>query len=603
MHKTTLLSLSTLLSLHASPIYLGKIDVTTPSNTPQNIATTTTALEIINAHELHDREYINLNDALKSIGGVDIQSSGGVGTQSTVTIDGMSGKNILILIDGMSYNDPSTINNTSPLEHLLLDNIERIEILKGSQSAIWGSNASGGVINIITKTPPQGTHGSLDWSIGSFATHQTKLNLSHQGERFYINLNHSQLKSDSFSSLVPPKQNPKDYEADAYNNRTASLKMGLRIDKNNQLEALFKMIDTALKSDPFGDPDGVYDVDTQDRFYRIKYTHYNDWGEFELYGQKSTFAREYLDELWGVPRYDGQTQEIGARFNRHYNQKDFFAVQALYKTFEHANAIDQKYANASLSITNTNTVGKSVITESIRHDSYDTFEDKTTIKLGIKHALNRDLSISTNYATAYNVPTLYQLYAPDTSWGKMGNSTLTPEKVQSFDAGVAYCGLNLRYFYNTIDNRIDFGNGYINAQGKNTIKGVEVGYKQSFGDTLWLSLNYTRINAKDAKDEDILRIAQDSLKIALDYHLDRWHIGASYRYIGSKKDLKFNPDFTSEVVENGKYGIVDAIIDYDLSDTSKLYLKANNVLNTRYQEFYGYGSSSRAIYGGIRFEF
>ncbi|MBN2826178.1 MAG: TonB-dependent receptor, partial [Campylobacterales bacterium] len=164
MQKITLASLTTLTLLCASSIHLDWVEVTTPSNTPQKLHKTTTAVEIISDKQLNEKEYINVNDALNSLGGVDIQSAGGPGSQSSVTINGLSGKNVLILIDGVSYNDPSTLNNTAPLEHLLLSNIQRIEILKGSQSAAWGANASGGVINIITKTPSKGVHGALHLS-------------------------------------------------------------------------------------------------------------------------------------------------------------------------------------------------------------------------------------------------------------------------------------------------------------------------------------------------------------------------------------------------------------------------------------------------------
>jgi len=600
MKKITLLSLTTLYLANAAN--LGSITVTTPSNIPQELNSSTSTIDVITSEDIKANEFISVSDALKSLGAIDTQSTGGIGTQSTVTINGLSGKNVLILIDGISYHDPSTLNNTSPLEHLLLSNIERIEVLKGSQSAVWGANASGGVVNIITKKPSKGTHGSLHLRAGSFGTQELGLNLSHKNENFYLGITHNNLRSDSFSSIVPYGDDSQDYENDSYRNHTTTLKAGVNINAHNRIEGIYKWIDASLESDPFGNPDGKYDVKTKDRFYRVSYNNQNDWGDLNLYMQKSTFSRHYLDEAWGTPKYNGKTKEIGAKFNRSYGEKSLLVLGILNKEYQHENDLNEQYKNSSFYITNSNQWGNTIITQSLRRDNYDRFEDKSTFKLGIKHTLN-DIVLSANYATAYNVPTLYQLYAPASAWGKVGNANLSPENLKSFDMGMSYKGATLRYFHNAIEDRIDFADGYINSNGKSKIKGLEIGYKTMFFDSLLLSLNYTRIDAKDANGEDILRVAKDSVKVGVDYYLSDLHIGLNYRYIGSKKDMKFNPDFTSEVVENGKYSVVDAIINYKLSPKSKIYLKANNILDKNYQEFYGYGSSPRAVYVGMRVEF
>jgi len=602
MKKITLLSLATLSLLHAN-IDLGNIEVTTPSNTTQNLSTTTSAIDILTAQMLKEKEFINVAEALKSLGGVDIQSTGGVGTQATITIDGLSGKNVLILIDGISYNDPSTINNTSPLEHLLLDNIERIEIVKGAQSALWGSNASGGVVNIITKNAAKGTHGSLHLKAGSFGTQELGLNLSHRNEIFYINLSHDTLTSNSFTSILPQGEDIDSYEDDGYTNHTTMLKTGVKLNANNQLDLLYKMIDATLESDPFGDANGSYDVKTKDRFYHVNYTNQSNWGELNLYLQKSTFSRSYLDELWGTPKYDGELKEIGAKFNRSYTTNAFLVIGALTKEYKHLNDLNEKYSNSSFYATNSNQWGDTTITQSLRVDNYDKFEDKTTFKLGVKHNFTKDLSLSANYGSAYNVPTLYQLYAPASDWGNVGNSNLKPESLRSFDIALNYQNLSLRYFNHTIEDRIDYGDGYINSTGESKIKGYEASYKQSLLENLFFNISYIHNDAKDANNEEILRVAKDSVKMGINYYLNRLHISVNYRYLGSKKDIKYNADYSSQIVQNGKYSVVDAVINYELDNKSKIYLKANNIFDTQYQEFYGYASSPRAIYVGIRVEF
>ncbi len=280
-----------------------------------------------------------------------------------------------------------------------------------------------------------------------------------------------------------------------------------------------------------------------------------------------------------------------------------------YKEFEYENDIGKDYDNKGVFLTNNNTFkgvigGKTILTESLRYDEYSSFDNKLTGKIGLKHIHEKieGLITSVNYGTAYNIPTLYQLYSP------YGSSTLTPEDTKSFDVTVKYQGIEITYFDTKIDDMIDFNMAtytYANISGTSNINGLEASYKKSFLESIMLSMNYTHLfNAEDENGEDLKRRVKDSFKIAVDYYgIENLHLGADAQYVGSRTDTKFNPDWTTSDVETGKYTVVNLTANYDITKEVQVYGKVENLTDEYYQTVYGYATSPRAFYLGLKANF
>mgnify|MGYP000391432020 CR=1 FL=1 len=150
------------------------------------------------------------------------------------------------------------------------------------------------------------------------------------------------------------------------------------------------------------------------------------------------------------------------------------------------NRENEKFDNKGLFVTNSNKFfeNKTIITESLRNDDYDKFDDKTTGKVGIKQYIWNELNVSSNYGTAYNVPTLYNLYSI------YGNKDLNPEKTKGYDFGVEYLGLSAIYFDTKIDDMIDYDSNvskYGNIRGTSNLKGYELGYKKAVIEDIFLN--------------------------------------------------------------------------------------------------------------------
>ena len=138
---------------------LETITVTSATKSAQSIKDVTSNVEVITKEEIEERHFTSVPEALNSLSGINVISNGGLGTSASVKLRGFDTKRVLVLIDGIRVNDV-TGTSGAPFEHLMINDIERIEVVKGAQSGIWGADASAGVINIITSSAKEGFRGS-----------------------------------------------------------------------------------------------------------------------------------------------------------------------------------------------------------------------------------------------------------------------------------------------------------------------------------------------------------------------------------------------------------------------------------------------------------
>jgi len=221
------------ISLNAQTTDIGTITVTTPYNTPQKLDSITSNISLITADEIEERGFSTLSQALNSIVGIDINRNGGFGTTTSVILDGMSNKYILVLVDGIRYNDPTSTSGAS-ITNISLEDIESIEILKGAQSGVWGADASSGVINIITKKSKDGFSGYLNSVYGSYGYKEIGVGLSYKTSKYYTKLDISKIDTDGYSAQQLNGEDLDKYEDDGYENLTISLMAGVNINKNNK---------------------------------------------------------------------------------------------------------------------------------------------------------------------------------------------------------------------------------------------------------------------------------------------------------------------------------------------------------------------------------
>ena len=616
MNTTIKLSLITTIFLSTNLIAeekLEDISVISATKTSQKLEDVTSNINVITAAEIEERHYTTVTEALNSLPGIDFNSNGGVGHTSNVYVRGFDSKRVLVLIDGIRYNDVSSLSG-APFAHIMVSDIEQIEVIKGAQSGVWGADASAGVINIITKQAKKGLNFSVAQEFGSFSTAQTQANISYKNDSFYVKAAHSNLNTKGFSSVAPRNADLDTLEDDGYSNKSTHLQAGFQINATNKIDFTHIVNDAKTQADAYDsetfsfDPNSQYNVESETKLSSVNFNHIDSFNEVDIFAKKSTFSRYYPQDAFSK-NFDGETKEYGLTSKIPYGKEHFVVWGGEYKSFEHKNAIDKKYDNKAFFLTNNNKFegligGTTLFTQSIRQDNYNKFDNKTTGKIGLKHIHSNieGLTTSANYGTAYNVPTHYNLFDPFS-----GNENLTPEDTKGYDVTIGYKDLKVTYFNNTIKDMIDYeanfdaegnfiGGNYQNVKGDSELKGVEVAYQTNISDDILLSLSYTNTDATNTKGETLARRAKENAKFGIDYYgVEDLHLGLNGAYIGERFDRA-----NEEGQQTGKYTVANFTANYEVDKHLSFYGKVNNITDKYYQTVDGYASSPRAAYAGMK---
>lgn len=602
MYKQTLslVAAATLVaSVEANTLQLDPI-VVSASKTEQSLKDVTANIDVITAQELEERHITSVIDALKTLSNIPIAQNGGTGSQSSFFLRGFSSENAVVLVDGIRYNDPTTPKGQAQLEQLMVNDIERIEILKGAQSGVWGANAVAGVINIITKKATEKLRLGATAEYGSYATTKIGANVSQKiGDlSYYFGAN--QIKTNGFSSMTPKGKNPEDYEADGYKNETLTAKLSYDVTPSDTLRAQFNFIDALSQYDAYAQPNSeANEIHQINRLGSIGYIHrLNTEDSVSVVYNISRFDKK--DPLGYTTAFIGSNKEGTIQGEYHYAPHSFLVLGG--NVLHSKDTISAKELNSKgIFLTNTNHLDSLIVTESIRHDTYDTFADKTTGKIGAKYGFSDDLSLSTNYGTAYRVPSLYEVINihPDIA-------ALRAETTQSFDATVAYKHLSFTYYNNLVDNLIGYVSdpimwwigGYTQVGGKSRFEGVELSYKNTIADDFVLDLGYNRLWAKNQNNQELQRRANNTFRGALDFYgISKLHFGLNAHYIGTRYDD------LAQTKQTGRYTLWGAVVNYDATESLSFYLKGDNLSDKLYQEVDGYGTAGRSLYVGLNARF
>ena len=623
MQKTiqlSLLSVALVSSLQAGNQYtLQNIEVTSSQGTNINKKDVTDSVTVITKDEIEEAHVTTLNEALHKLANMAMTQNGGPGTTSSIYVRGMSSKRILVLIDGIRYNDPTNVGAAAEFSQIMLNNVKQIEIIKGAQSGVWGSDASGGVINIITSKAKKGSHAALNLEYGAYNTLQTALTASYATKKYDALASGTYFDNNGFSAAGPTKAEAsygKRYdglglEKDSYKNKTLQTKFGYNFSDNDRIEANIQAINSLVHYDKgagTANDSPIPNTYLQNRFYTLALKHKDQVNDITLQYNLSTFKRDvtYVDFFSGNPatsKYKGSVNEIKIDDKINYMKNSFIRVGASYQKFEQTDITpntDKSYNAIAAYATNYNKIklladNNTIITESIRFDRYNAFENSLTGKFGIKQFLQNDLYISANIGTGYNAPTLGQLYG---QWG--ANPNLKPEKSRTSDITFGNDTVWMTGFYNEITDLIDYVAGtYVQVSGKSKFKGIELGYDDFYFDSLGVKALYTYLEAKNANKENLARRPQQQLDISLNYYLsDEINFGLNAQYIGKRYNQADN-----QGAQTGKYTVADLVANFQANKNLKFYAKINNIGDKYYQTVDGYETAGRSLYVGLNLKY
>ncbi len=588
--------------------------VVTATKVSQSIKDITSSTQVITKEDIEEKRYTSVLDALNSLAGVGFTQDGGIGGLTKLYIRGVGGGRVLVLVNGVRFQDPSS-KYGADFSRLMIANVERIELISGAQSGIWGSDASAGVINIITTQAEDGFNSGLNVEYGSFNSKKIGVFASYKEKKYDTMLSVNNFTTDGYSAQSPYGSDIDNYEDDYYKNRTIDFSLGYNISDNDRLLAQFINIDVESNNDTYSVGSGTENkdmrVENETNLFNATYTKKISNQNISLKYNFSKFDKDELDATSGIKTYEGKTNEIELHDTISYREKDFVLVGISYKkddveTISVDNSEDTHKINSNaIFLTNTNFVDNFVITQSLRWDNYSNFGEKTTGKVGVKYFLNEDTTFSSNYATGYNAPSIIMILNPN---GKE-NENLEAEDINSFDISATYKGASLTYFYNRVKNLISYdkvNKQHINIDGTSVFKGFELKYKTDITENLFMDFSYTRLSAKDKDGIDLRRRVKDTYKLSTYYYLnDKLNFNLDAQYIGERYDNMYSVTNPSQTRgrQTGKYLVANFVTNYEMTNKISTYLKVNNIFDRYYQVVDGYSTSPRAFYAGLNVKF
>jgi vitamin B12 transporter len=630
--KNTLIAGFSLLAFSAFSQTEQLDEVTVTANKfPQKFSQVGKIITVINDSTLRSNETSTLTDLLNRQTGVVINGANQTaGSVQTPYLRGASAGLTLILVDGVPVYDASTIDQNFDLNFMPLQQIERIEILRGGQSTLYGSAAVAGVIHIITKkNTSQKINSYASLSGGSFGTLKGTAGINGTQKSTNYQLNFSSQKSKGFSSA-----DVLNGEKDGFlqNSLQAAISQGFGKYFVTNANVKISSYRTDLDAGPFTD-DTDFTSKNKNLQLGIGTNYQKNKTEVRLSYQRNLAKRSFLDDSTSIPKnafnyysfatYDSYSdfaefnflQKISKNFNLLLGVD--FSQNATNQTYESVSSYGF-YASPSLAKKDTKMNNVSSFISGVYVKNKFTLEAGTRFNNHSIYGKNWSYSFNPSYrigaikmlgvlANSFKNPSLYQLYS------EYGNKTLKPEKAFTVDAGIQVFNATNRplfravYFYRNLSNLFffetlnDFPYGkYVNLntqqntglelEAEHKWKKIEVNFNQTY-----LLKTYTtdeKTGTKTAMNE-VLRRPKNTTNLSVSYQISsKMMLNTSIHRQSKRQDRFYNAEtFQSELVDLKQFTLLNIHLNYKISKQIQLFAEGKNLFNQSYQEIYGYQSS------------
>ena len=592
------------------------------------------SVTVIDSAEIANRNSSYVFDLLKNEYGVSYTRQGGPGTLSNINIRGGNSSYTLVLVDGIEVNLNNDPSNFYDFASLSTDNVQSIEILRGPQSTLYGSNSLAGVINVITKKGIGKPSFSLLSEAGSYKTFKNTLGMNGNVSDFNYSVTLGRAESEGFSAASEKYGNT---EKDGYKKNNISARLGYDFTETAQLNLLMSYNNSKSDYDQtagkFGD-DPTYIFKQEEFSFRGE-------GKFDLLDgkwnqkigasifrnvRKYNFDYSEFNAAASNSSYDGRKIKIDWQnnFNLLENHLLTFGIENISEAavseyfyfsqfFNYESLFPQKKSNTfGAYLQDQLKIGQSFLsTLGVRFDNHDKFGSVFTYRFAPAYIIwETGTKLKATFGSGFKTPSLFNLYDP-----AYGNPNLNPEESIGFDAGVEQflandlLSIGITYFQNNYKDLIGFDQSFkaINVNKAKT-NGVETYLTAQMFDKLKIKLNYTYTNAKDESeglDDDerkLIRRPEHKVGSYLSYNFSpKANANVEVIYIGEQDDLVFdNLTFTSSRIQLDPYILLNFSAHYQLLEFLRFNLRLENILDSDYEEVYGYATPGFSIYGGIK---
>jgi vitamin B12 transporter len=606
--------------------------VVTATRTEQALSEIGQSVSVLDSEAIVRRQSDAVVDLLRTVPGLTITRNGGIGTSTAVYIRGAESDQTVALIDGVKLNDPSSPGGGFNFGNLLVGNVARIEVLRGSQSVLWGSQAIGGVVNIITAEPTDTLAANARAEYGYRDTRQVVGNVSQRFGRVGMSLGAGHFRTDGISAFSEERGGS---ERDGYRNIGANAKF--EVDVSDAVSLDLRGWYSNGKSNIDGFPAPTFSLgDTREHARTRELVGYSAIKVKLLDGRfQNRLATAYTDTERNNVDPDlelPETFDAAGRNVRFEYQGTLDVTKSLSTTFG-AETEQSRFTTSSfggpaargearissgyLQMVARPVTGLTAVA-GMRHDHHDQFGDETTSGASAAWTPNEGTTtLRASYAEGFKAPTLFQLQS------EYGNSLLRPESARGGDIGVTQrlwgerVELSITGFRRDTRDLISFvscstptpacvgrpGGTYGNV-ARARAQGVEVAASFNPSDALQLQANYSYVDAGDRSPgsatfgKELARRPSETASLLFDYQLPFGVlVGATVTHVGESFDNAAN----TRRVES--YELVDLRFAWAMTTNVELQARVENVLDEQYESLFRYGQLRRAVYAGARLSF
>jgi len=587
--------------------------VVTAGRIAENPANISTDVSVITRKDIETSQAENVADILRTQTGLTVTSSGGVGTNTSVFIRGANSGHTLVLIDGVRVG--SATLGAFDWGNLSTADVERIEIVRGPQSSLYGADAIGGVIQIFTRKGLEGTQIQVSAESGAYATNKFGVGVQGGSESgtTYAFLAET-FKTDGFSVAASGT------EDDPSKRTTLSGQLGF-ISGKMELDLSVRNVDATTSVDgydpttfSFGDlleyenryKQNVSTIKLTDHVSKnyessIQYSRSTDdlvssYGVDPSNANYNTAYKTIINQLTWQNHYDFSQSSLLVGYDYHKDTAVGYSA-GLDKS------ITQKALFASMVLEGTNAIWNT----SVRSDDNSVSSNETTYKVGMAWNASNSFSINANYGTGFKAPSINDLYFPDDGWGTSGNPNLVAETSKGWDIGLKYQSqsaassstFSVVYFKQNYDNLIAWQCDPVTwaCSPENVDKAVSKGTEVSFdynNDWMLMRTNWTSLKAtNDDTGLWLARRAQESGSIMLGTDLGGFHVEVQTLIVGKR----FNDDDNTVVMDS--YKKTDVRLSYAINEMWQVKGRIENLNDAEYEDVSGYAVAGRAAYAGV----
>ncbi|MGE4062545.1 MAG: TonB-dependent receptor plug domain-containing protein [Rhodospirillaceae bacterium] len=609
--------------------------VVTASRTLVPLKTVGSAIDILSADDVAQRPRFEVSDLLREIPGVAVNRSGQRGAQTQVRLRGSEGNHTLVLINGIEAGDPMTADEFD-FANLLTDDIERIEVLRGPQSALYGSQAIGGVVNIVTREGHGPLEGSASLQGGSFGTYALNGYAGAGGEGYSMGASISWLDTRGISQAAGGT------EKDGHQNFTINtsghiapsdvfdLSLAARYTQAYGEEDIQDFVNFGLST--YGSA-----IDS-DNAHRTKTFYGRGAGRFSLLAGKwdHTFAVAITDvrkRNFAMKAFSFGAE--GRRLNLSYQNNLFIGdaddpvrhtltgyIQYKDENFENQSPFpgpqNQRRSTHDIGYVieyRADIADQVFLSGAIRFDDHEMFRNATTYRATAAWQVSGSgLKLRASYGTGFAKPGFFELFGFDpTSF--IGNPNLKPESSHGWDAGADYAMgdralISMTYFVSDFEDEIlnDFSVFPFtvrNVAGESTREGVELSARYMPAPNLTLAASYSYTESEDDRGLQEVRRPKHVASVSASTRFldDRAQAGVSVDYNGPMTDVVFVPSIPSGVARLDDFTLVTVSGSYEVTEKIEVFARIENALDQEYQEVYTYGTVGIGAYAGVRLRF